>query len=157
MVTFAGIALFALVPYEADLFFVFLESPSGILINFILATLMGCVLTGLIIGSTGSSVGKYFFGVRVTTHNGLPIGAMAGMVRDLEVWVKGLGLGIPIVVLFTQIYSYIGLTKSGISSWDVGKNKVTYRANGKKQYILNTLGIFLWIIVVSILSAMRML
>lgn len=142
-----GVVLFSLVPYEANAFFSFLETPSGILLNMILSTLLGCILTGLMIGSTSSSVGKIIFGIRVTGKNGLPIGASAGLMRDLEIWMKGLGIGVPIVAFFTQVYSYKRLTKTGTTSWDDGKYKITYRANGSKQYALNAIGIVLLLII----------
>ena len=142
-----GVALYSLVPYEANAFFSFLETPSGILLNIILSTLLGCILTGLMIGSTSSSVGKIIFGIRVTGQNGLPIGASAGLMRDLAIWVQGLGIGIPIVAMFTQIYAYKRLNKTGSTSWDEGKYKITYRANGSKQYALNAIGIVLLLII----------
>lgn len=142
-----GVALYSLIPYEADAFFSFLETPSGIILNIILSTLLGCILTGLMIGSTSSSVGKIIFGIRVTSANGLPIGAYAGLMRDIEIWIKGLGIGIPIVAVFTQVYSYKRLTKSGTTSWDEGKHKITYRTNGRKQYALNAIGIALLLII----------
>jgi hypothetical protein len=148
-----GVVLFSLVPFEANAFFSFLATPIGILLNIVLSTLLGCVLTGLIIGSTSSSVGKIIFGIRVTGANGLPIGATAGLIRDLEIWVKGLGVGIPIVAMITQVYAYNRLTKTGATSWDEGKHKITYRANGNKQYVLNAAGIVLLLIIGAISRA----
>lgn len=145
-----GVVLFSLAPFEANVFFSFLETPAGLILNLTLSSLLGCFLTGLVIGSTGSSIGKFLFGIRVTDQNGSPIGASAGLSRDLEIWVKGLGVGIPIVALFTQVHAYKNLKKTGTSSWDQGKYKVTYRANGTRQYILSSLGVSLLVILLAI-------
>ena len=140
-------AMFLLIPYEANAFFLFLETPLGILANIIFSTLLACILTGLMIGATSSSVGKLIFGIRVTGPKGLPIGPYAGLMRDLEVWVKGLGLGIPFIAIFTQAYAYQRLTKVKSTTWDEHKHKITYRTNGAKQYVFNMLGMLLFFII----------
>jgi hypothetical protein len=140
--------IFSLVaPYETDRFLRTLDRPGGALLDVAVTMLLGSVLTGLVIGLTGSSLGKVIFGIRVTKLDGSLIGPVGGMARDLNVFLKGLGLGLPLISLFTLIFSYKKLKSTGSTSWDLGAHHVTYRPTGNTQYILNTIGILLLLVV----------
>jgi uncharacterized RDD family membrane protein YckC len=90
---------------------------SGVLILPLLMPFMA-----LCIGATGSTPGKWAFGVRVLNSDGSPAGFGTALHRELGVWVYGLGLGIPIVTLVTQVIAYQTLTRNGRSSWDEGSH-----------------------------------
>lgn len=148
-----AVVLFSLAPFEANSFYSFLDSPPGYIIDLMLSSFLGCILTGLIIGATGSSLGKIMFGIRICNVDGTSIGLVAGLTRDIEVWVKGLGIGFPLISLITQVVSYNNLQKLGSTPWDAGKYKVTYRPNEMNQYLFNTIGIIALIILASFRQA----
>ncbi len=147
MVLVIAIVFFMLAPYQADQFFGMFETPGGVFLDLLYTSLAGSVLTGLIIGLTGSSLGKLIFGVKVMKLDGSLLGPMDGISRDVTVWVKGLGLGVPIIALFTQVVAYQRLKGKGSTSWDEGMYRVTYRENGPMQYALNVLGVVLIVLV----------
>ncbi len=72
----------------------------------------------LMIGFTGATVGKWLFGIRVTREDGQPIGVGAALWREVLVWFRGLGIGFPIVTLFTLIKAYRTLKNDGRTTWD---------------------------------------
>jgi len=146
MVLALSLVFFMIAPYQAAQFFGVFDAPGGVFLDVVFTSLSGSVLTGLIIGLTGSSLGKVIFGVKITKLDGSLIGPVDGISRDINVWVKGLGLGIPIVALFTQGAAYQRLKGTGVTSWDEGMYLVKYRKTGPLQYALNTLGLVLVVV-----------
>ena len=143
-----SIMYYSLAPYSADQFFSFLEHPSAIIVNIVIISFLSCLLTGAIIGVSGSSLGKIIFGVMVTDQAGNKLGLAKGVERDLAVFLRGLGLGIPLINLVTMYVAYSKLNKSNSTTWDSEKNyRVWHRPSSPIQYLLNTLGIILIIII----------
>ena len=112
------------------------------------------VLGGLLVGVSGSTLGKWIFGIKITRLDESKLGIGAGLSRDLTVLMKGLGLGIPIVSLFTMWNSYQKLRKNQSTSWDKGRYIVWHRPSGASQYILNIVGILLFVIVAGVMNAL---
>lgn len=75
-------------------------------------------LNAAFIGWSGSSPGKFLFGVKVLDGSYLPIGLKNALGREVLVYLQGLGMGVPIVSLFTQIAAYKRVTNSGTAAWD---------------------------------------
>ena len=60
--------------------------------------------------------------------------------RSVNVWVRGLGLGIPIVSLFTLITAHERLTDEGMTSWDEkGDFRILHRRVGVGRVILTVI------------------
>ncbi len=103
--------------------------------------------TAALVGFTGTTIGKWIFGVRVTHTDGSPIGYKAAIQREVSVWLSGLALGVPLISLATLITSYQVLKKKGATSWDEGKPwVVTHRPFGGIQLMLSIGGVVLWFI-----------
>jgi uncharacterized RDD family membrane protein YckC len=108
--------------------------PLLLLPAFILAANMGFNVNYLVIGFLslfiyifieaglialfGTTLGKWAFGITILTIEGKKLTYLQGLRRSFGVWIKGLGLGLPIVALITQLASYSKLTDFGITSWD---------------------------------------
>ena len=138
-----SISFYAIAPASADQFFTYFQGPEGRLLDTILTTFVASIISGLMIGATGTSLGKAIFGIKVLRKNKDKIGLIAGVGRDIEVWVKGLGLGIPIIALFTLINAYTSLKRNGTTSWDSGRYIVMHRKSSAGQYLLNIIGLSL--------------
>ena len=103
-------------------------------------------LNAALIGFTGSSLGKWLFGVRVVGQDGRPIGFGKALLRELFVWVQGMGLGIPVVNLITFWLSYSRLEKNGATPWDEqSRHVVLYRPQGPGQIIGVVVGVVLFL------------
>jgi uncharacterized RDD family membrane protein YckC len=96
--------------------------------------------SGLLLGLTGTTPGKWLFGTRVTRPDGRPIGILAALRRELAVLVTGQGLGVPVVALVANFFAYSTLKSEGVSSWDsMERWVVTHRPWGSVQMALSAL------------------
>lgn len=86
------------------------------LVGFILL-LCTVPIHALLLSVFGTTVGKALFNIKVT-HKGQKLTFGQAVGREALVYVKGFGLGIPIVALFTQIAAFNDLKATGSSSWD---------------------------------------
>ncbi len=66
----------------------------------------------------GYTPGKWILRTSVTDKNGQKPTYNRAIARSCGVWLRGLGLGIPIVILITCIIAYFNLKKNGETSWD---------------------------------------
>jgi uncharacterized RDD family membrane protein YckC len=115
------------------------------LVTSILTFSLVIPLQALLIGLTGSTPGKWVFGVRITRRDGRPIGIVKALRRELDVFARGLGLGVPLVGFITQIASYKTLVRERESAWDAGRPwVVTYRSQGSMQITLFAFGLLIW-------------
>jgi uncharacterized RDD family membrane protein YckC len=91
----------------------------------------------LMIGFAGATVGKWLFGVRVTREDGQPIGVGAALWREVLVWFRGMGIGFPIVTLFTLIKAYRTLKNDGRTTWD---RDMSFRVHSMPPTLFTILG-----------------
>ena len=87
-------------------------------------TLFGLILLActvpihaLLISVFGTTAGKALFNIQVT-HKGQKLYFGQAFRREAMVYVRGFGLGIPIISLITHIVAFNDLTENGSSSWD---------------------------------------
>lgn len=152
-----SVAFYAIAPATADEVFELFEAGIGPLVDVFVTGLMASLVSGVLIGATGATLGKWIFGIKVTRLDGTRLGVAAGLVRDLEVFLKGLGLGIPLVSLVTLILSYRRLVGRKSTSWDDGQYLVWRRPGGTSQTLLNIVGILLIVLMIAALSAISSL
>lgn len=72
----------------------------------------------LMLSVWGNTPMKWILGVRVRDRSGRKLGYSAALGRCFKVWIKGEGLGIPLVSLITHITAYNTLANHGVTSWD---------------------------------------
>jgi hypothetical protein len=124
------------------------------IVSVVATTLLAIPFNALLIGLTGGSLGKWLFGVKVLDRN-QPIGFGPALFRAGSVWLNGLGLGIPIISLFTLIASFRTLQKAGATSWDQSEGyTVAYRPKGNRLVIGMLVGIGLYFLVFAGLIAL---
>ena len=112
----------------------------------ILVTLAGIYLwipfEAAFLSSSRTTPGKYLFNIRVTDGSGGRLQYGTCLRRSMLVVLKGLGLNIPIVMLFTQISSYRALQNHGITSWDSDCGAVVQHANIGEGRVLAIIATF---------------
>lgn len=62
--------------------------------------------------------GKWLLKVHVTPSEGTSISYSRALERSLNVWWRGVGLGFPLVGMFTLAFAHQRLTEDGSTSWD---------------------------------------
>ena len=128
--------------------------PCGIIIGFIHEPLLELpdVIFGIIImflyvfvepimlSAWGTTPGKALLNVRLRKADGDKLSYGEALRRSVNVWVRGLGLGIPIVSLFTLMNAYNRLAKEGMTSWDEeGDFRILHRLVGAGRVILTVI------------------
>ena len=150
-----GFIYYSVAPYSADNFFSIVQQP---LFLTIIVAFIGSIISGVVIGLTGSSLGKVIFGLIVVDKHGKKIGPADGIRRDLTVYLRGFGLAIPIVSLVTLYLAFRTLKDTGSTSWDADNEyKVWHRPSGQAQYVLNVIGIILIFAIFLVVSILNVL
>lgn len=121
--------------YWARLFDVYVAGfASGIVIGFVNpeafdtrfnAQLFGMVIVlawipieAFLLSALGATPGKFLFKIRVASSSGERLDFQTALTRSFRVWWRGLGAGLPIITLITQVQAYNNLTRNGETTWD---------------------------------------
>ena len=72
------------------------------------------LLEPAILGIFGNTAGKMLLGLRIVTNAQHP----QYFNRAFSVWIRGVGLGLPIIGWITNLLAYIRLKRTGKTSWD---------------------------------------
>lgn len=72
----------------------------------------------VLLSTWGTTPGKWILMITVKDTQGKKLDYSAWLKRGLNVWVRGLAFGLPIICLVTQYIAYKDLTQKGIVSWD---------------------------------------
>lgn len=146
-----GMVWYTFAPASADAFFGIFTTPGGVLLDVIATLILAGLVGALLIGTTGTTIGKAIFGIKVVhLAEDRPIGIGGALKREASVYVFGLGLGIPIVALVAMIVAFNKLKAEGDTSWDAGAQRVLYRPGGTLQTTLNVFGAVLVVLVLVI-------
>ena len=66
----------------------------------------------------GTTPFKALLRVRVRNNDGTKLSYQRALRRTFSIWLRGQGLGVPLIALFTSITSYSRLTRDSITWWD---------------------------------------
>ncbi len=133
----------------------FLNSPAAIIVNSPVACFFAIIPNALLIGLTGSTIGKLTFGIRVNDASGQNIGFNLAFQRELLIWVRGLGLGLPIIYLFPTLVAYRRLKATRTTMWDDRLAlRPMCRPNSELQIVANVIGTMLLLAGIGVLRAL---
>lgn len=129
-----------------------LENPitAGIILYLLWLPVEAAFLT-----TTGTTPAKWIFGISVLSADGYKLSYSDALKRVFLVWVQGEGFGIPLVTLFTRLFAYKRLTKTGTTLWDASVNSVvTHKKWGAIRSVASILAVLLALIILGILKSM---
>lgn len=93
----------------------------------------------------GTTPGKWVLGIVLRDPNGQKLSFSNALKRSFSVWLRGIGIGLPLISLFTLINSHDELTKEGTTSWDRdGGFVVSHQKIGPFRITLAIL-LFIWV------------
>lgn len=104
----------------------------------LLATLTWVPVEAVVIALWGSTLGKAAFGIRVESGDGKaiqPLTMAKSFRRALGVYTWGIGLGVPLVTLFTMWWSYRHLSKAEPLNWEK-QSQTRSRYEGVRWWLL---------------------
>lgn len=108
---------------------------NDIALNLMLLALWVPVET-LLISAYGTTPGKALLRIRVTDADGYSLAPGTALERSFQVWMRGLGFGVPVVSLVTMVLSYNRLEKQGSTAWDDALGvRVTQRQVGAGRWM----------------------
>jgi len=97
----------------------------------------------VLLSTWGTTPGKWLLKTTVSSQTGEKLTFSSALNRSFSVWLKGFGMGIPLVSLITLSLAYDKLTHNGITTWDAkGGLMVSHEKIGALRVILTVL---LWI------------
>lgn len=120
--------------------------PNNVVLAFLVFTPFALCLEALEYWAFGGTFGKWVFSVKVLDSNGSKLGGAEYGKRLLPVWISGLGLGIPFVIMVMEIIQYNRLKKGKSASYDekAGRAVVQYK-QGFVKGLVCVLFILAWL------------
>lgn len=110
-------------PDNIDNYIKFLENPIGAAIALYLLWIPTETLFLFFIGTTPA---KWLFGIHVKSQTGENLSFSQSLKRAFQAFVYGDGFAIPLITLFTRIYSYRKLVNKGRTSWDSNVGSIIF-------------------------------
>lgn len=115
-----------------------LQDPRYAFLVGLLLVPAGLLAEALVFGLLGTTPGKWVLGLRVQDADGSTPGFLAYLGRQLKVYVYGLGLGIPIINLFTMIRQYGALRDNDTTTYDANRFRVMQKLMTWARAVLST-------------------
>jgi hypothetical protein len=84
----------------------------------VITVFMWALWGSLFLTVLGTTPARALYGIQIRKLDGTRVSGEQALNRSFLVATKGLGLGIPLIVIFTQIAGYVSLKRDGQSTWD---------------------------------------
>ncbi len=101
-----------------------ISTPGGQFWLGILALFLMIPVEAALLSHFKTTPGKWLFGIEVTNSVGERLSSEDARRRSFDVWVKGQGLGIPLVMIIPMMLAYRRLTRTGTTLWDTACHAV---------------------------------
>lgn len=144
-------AFSAMMPTQAAGFAKAIENP---IIAGVVLYLVWLPAEAVFLSLFGTTPAKWLFGIKVAHPGGDLLSFSEALNRSFLVFVQGVGLGIPFVALFTQLFAYRRLTKTGTTLWDTSASAAVFHKKwGVLRALACTTAVFGVLILMSALNA----
>ena len=124
----ARIIDYTVAAFMLGLVLAFIAPESSIFDNNLTATLVVCgfwvIAEAFVHAWFGSTPGKALFAISVKQRDGRSLRVDQALARSLRVWFFGVGVGLPLISLFTMARAHGRLRRGGATSWDEKGNLV---------------------------------
>jgi len=125
---------------------------------FLLSPLRGlatAAVNALLLSRFSTTPGKWLGGVRIVRKDGAPLGFRVAFAREVDVWLRGCGLYIPLVAQVLIGYGFFQLRARGVAPWDESRGLVAVqRGNSLGQAALVVTAVIPPILILAILGFM---
>lgn len=147
-----NIIVMALIVYNLDesVQYAYLELIEIQALYAVLSNFYWFVAEVFVLGVSGTSPGRWLYNIHIRNNDGLRLGFSESVQRSASLYFKGLGLGLPVIILITSLLSYNKLTKDGITSWDAEQK---LRVSHGKMSVLRYMGVAVVLLSIIAISA----
>lgn len=104
-------------PYGPELAAALVEAPAPV-VQWMLAFAALVPLEALMIALTGTTPGKALLGLRIVRADGTRPGPLTALGRAIDVYLRGIALGIPVIAFFAMLIAGARRLNHGRASWD---------------------------------------
>jgi len=131
----ARIVDYTVAAFTVGFLLAFIAPETSIFDNNLTATLVVCafwvIAEAFAHAWFGNTPGKALFAITVKSKDGRSLRVDQALARSLRVWFFGIGVGLPLISLFTMARAHGRLRRDGATSWDEkGNLVVSYHALG---------------------------
>ncbi|GAB4137674.1 MAG: hypothetical protein Tsb0016_03040 [Sphingomonadales bacterium] len=94
----------------------------------------------------GNTLGKRLFGVRLRHADGSKLSEGQLFKRNIKIWIKGFGFGVPLVMPFTFFANYLKLRRQEPCAWDIAAtSKVDSKPVGPSRFGVGVFFVLLFV------------
>lgn len=123
----------------------FLNGVGNLVLSFLIVFLWS-IIEPFFLVIFGNTLGRALMKTKIKTVSGGKINFSTAYRRNMSLWIRGFGLGLPLVSLICSIASYKELKNQGFTTWDAENNLIT--THGKVGILRGT---FTAVIVIGII------
>jgi len=106
----------------------------------LLCLLVWVFVEAAFLSTWGTTFGKWLLKIKITDAEGKKLTYARALKRSFLVWFKGLGMGLPFVIIVTLLVAHYKLKKNKITTWDKAENLlVTHKKIGRLRVIIGIL------------------
>lgn len=129
-----------------------LSGRSGDLVIGFISLPFVMMIDAVILSLTGTSPGKALAALTLVSEEGDGVAISTAIARNLQVYLKGLVLGIPILFLFGYINGYNSIQKNGITEWDAetGTRIVSRDQSGARTWLVGFIAVVVLLVATGI-------
>jgi hypothetical protein len=110
-----GLLLAAIFPNSSGDWIALFENP---IVAILLVYLCAIPIEAALLSSTGTTLGKGVFGIKLSHNTGRLLSFAEALQRGCYRWFQAEALGVPILVLIANYFAYNTLTQKGITRYD---------------------------------------
>ncbi len=110
---------------------IYFSPNTNIMVASLLCLFIWVFIEPVLLSTWGTTPGKWLLKTQLRDSEGKKLTFRQALKRSVSVWFKGLGMGIPLVVLITLLVGRHTLVKNKITTWDKAQNlSVTHKEIG---------------------------
>lgn len=118
--------------------------------------LVAAVLNAGLLRWTSTTPGKWLCGIRIVRKDGKPLTFGVALKRELDVYMVGCGLYLPLVAVITQVLGFRSLDKNSETSWDKSHELLAVqRPDSTGQWLLTVLAFVPLLAAVAAMTLLR--
>lgn len=121
----------------------------------LILSIVALILNSLFFGMFRNTLGKQLFGIKVILEDWSLPTMWVYFQREFSVWVKGMGLGIPLIAIITLLVAFGASSRGELSTWDA--NCGTFVVQKHIGFIRAFLGFLLWLSIVLLFVAVTVI